>query len=117
MVKPSPTILIGGATAAATAIGACLLARRGSAGRRIGCVVGLGGVAAAAVAWFAADRQDREITRNPDTMNAHFLTAGESSAMTGNLAELPELRQLVGSRALAVVGRRKGRGAHAHRLR
>jgi hypothetical protein len=116
MVKPSPTILIGGSAAAATAIGACLLARRGSAARRIGCVVGIGGVAAAAVAWLAADREDAQITRNPETMNGHFLTAGESSAMTGELAELPELRHLVGSRALAVVGRGKGR-RHADRLR
>lgn len=118
MIKPSRTILIGGAAAGATVIGS-LLVGRGS-GRRLGCVVGLAGVAAAAVAWLLADRQDQEITRNPDTMNGHFLTAGESSAMAGgSLADIEQLRTLVGSRALDAVGgggRRKG-GHRGDRLR
>jgi hypothetical protein len=114
MIRPSSAVVIGGATAAATLAGALLVARRGSTARRVGCVVGLGGVAAAAAFWLAADRQDREITRNPETMNGHFLTAGESSAMTGSLAELAPLRRRVGARALAVVG--QGRGRRGHRL-
>lgn len=107
--------MAGWSAAAVTLLGALVLGRRGSTGRRVGCVVGWGGIMAASAVWFAVDRQDREITRNPETMNGHFLTAGQASAMTGSLADVDVLRSVVGSRALAVVGRGK-RGRRGNRL-
>lgn len=117
MIKPSKPIVIGAAAAAATVAGALVIARPRSSARRIGVGVGLVGVGVAAAAWWRADRLDREITRNPEVMNGHFLTAGESSAMTGNLADVEHLRRvmLVPAEARALA-RRKG-DRRGHRLR
>lgn len=114
MIKPSKPIVIGGAAAAATVVGALALGRRGSSARKIGVGVGLVGVCVAAAAWWRADKEDREITRNPEVMNGHFLTAGEASAVTGGLADVEHLRRvmLVPAEARALARRKDRRGHH-----
>lgn len=118
MIRPSKAIVIGGAAAAAATAGALAFGRRGSSARRIGVGAGLLGVGIAAAAWWRADREDREITRNPEVMNGHFLTAGEASAVTGGLADVEHLRRvmLVPAEARALA-RRKGDHHHGHRRR
>jgi hypothetical protein len=92
MIRPSKEIVIGGGAAAAVAVGAIAFARRGSAAQIAGAAAGLVGLGLAVRAWFA---EDREITRNPDVMNGHFLTEGALSAMTGGLADAEHLRRVM----------------------
>lgn len=114
MIKPSKRILIGGGAAAATVVGAIAFGRRRSTARRIGVGVGLLGLGVAAAAWWREDKQDREITRNPEVMNGHFLTGGQASAMVGGLADVEQLRRVMLVPAEArVLERRKGR-RHGH---
>lgn len=115
MIKPSKTIVIGGAAAAATVAGALAFSRPRSSARRIGVGVGLVGLGVAAAAWWRADQQDREITRNPEVMNGHFITGGAASAMVGGLADVEQLRRVMLVPAEArVLSRRRDRHGHHH---
>ena len=92
MIRPSKEIVIGGGVSAAAVVGSLALSPRGSAAQLLGAGLGLVGLGLAVRAWFA---QDREITRNPETMNGHFLTGGELSAMSGDLGDVEHLRRLM----------------------
>jgi hypothetical protein len=118
LIKPSKPIVIGGAAAAATAAAALAFGRRGSSGRRLGVGAGLLGLGVAAAAWWRADREDQEITRNPEVMNGHFITAGEASAVTGGLADVERLRPLMLLPAEArAMARRRRDHHHGHHRR
>lgn len=73
-----------------------LFARRRSARKKVAIVAGVAGVVYSAVAWKQKDAEDAAVTRNPEVMNGHFLTDGRASAVTGGLADVGYLRELMG---------------------
>lgn len=97
----------GAASAGALVYG---LVRRGR--HRLPIVVGLAGLAGAAAATYAANHEDKELVRNPEVMNGHFITEGRASALAG-LEDVAYLRALMG-----VPQHQPERGRrHGHHLR
>jgi hypothetical protein len=90
--------------------------------RRAVGLAGLVGLAAAGAAHLIANRQDAEITRNPEVMNGHFITDGKASAIAGDLGDVDYLRALMIGRgqvspAAAAVDTWEKGGRHGDRLR
>jgi hypothetical protein len=116
LIVTRKAISVGYAASAAVVVGSLAFGRRGSTTRRLGVGVGIAGMLATWAAWYQADKLDREITRNPEVMNGHFITGGAASAMVGGLADVEQLRRVMLVPAEArVLERRKDR--RGHRLR
>jgi hypothetical protein len=115
LIKPSRTV-IGLGAASLVAIGYGALARRRRGRATAASALGLGGLGYAAYAWRAEDTADQEITRNPEVMNGHFLTAGGASAVYGDLADVEYLRGLMGVPNEPAARPRRGRIAVGGRM-
>jgi len=111
LIVTRKTIVIGFRASAAVVVGSLAFGRSGSTARRLGVGVGIAGMLATWAAWYRADKLDREITRNPEVMNGHFITGGAHSAMVGGLADVEQLRRvmLIPAEARVLSSRRKDR--------
>jgi hypothetical protein len=98
-------INVASVAAGASVLYGLAVAKRGH--RRGPLLLGLVVGAAAVGARLAADHQDKEIVRNPEVMNGHFLTDGSYSALA-DADDVPYLRSLMGV---------PPRGSHADRVR
>ena len=78
----------------------------------LGALVLLGSAAGIAL----ANEEDRNLVRNPEVMNGHFLTGGTASALA-SADDVPYLRSLMGVPQHQPPRRRHGGGPHGHRLR
>lgn len=86
-------INVTGAAAGASLVYGIAIAKRGR--RRGPILFGLVAGAAAVGARLAADREDRNLVRNPEVMNGHFITGGRASALA-DAGDVPFLRSLMG---------------------
>ena len=80
--------------------------------RRTPILLGLVGGLAFTGLKLAADAEEKDLVRNPEVMNGHFITGGTKSALA-SADDVPYLRALMGVPQHAP---RRG-GHHGHRLR
>ncbi|MEO7827196.1 MAG: hypothetical protein ABIR60_08655 [Allosphingosinicella sp.] len=89
MIRPTKQVVMWGAASAAALGYGCLIAEPGTLTRVASVIGGLSGLACTAVVWSSLEK---DATRNPEVMNAHFVTGGALSAIDGDPAEIELLR-------------------------
>lgn len=85
MIKPTRNIVMWGGLGAAAVGYGLLVAESGSLRKTASIILGASAVACAAVAWSSLEKT---ATRNPEVMNAHFVTGGALSAVDGDPDEI-----------------------------
>lgn len=84
MIKPTQPIISWG-VAGAAALGYGLFMADSGTLKTAAVILGASAVACSAVAWSSLDKT---ATRNPEVMNAHFITRGALSAVDGDADEI-----------------------------
>ena len=85
MIKPTQPIVSWGVAGAAALGYGLLFAEPGTLKKAASLILGLSAVACSAVAWSSLEKT---ATRNPELMNAHFITQGALSAVDGDPDEI-----------------------------
>ena len=112
--KHRTAIQVGSLASTATFIYGVAVAKPGK--RRTPILLGLLGSTVCLCLTAAANLEEKNLVRNPEVMNGHFLTGGAASALA-SADDVPYLRSLMGVPQHQPPRRRRVGGPDGHRLR